>query len=110
VTKRIPAPQPTDPLDLDALADQIADRLAERVGAHRWPPYLSIKNGATYSSLSEDALRGLLSGGKLTAYRPVGGRVVISRAELDALIKSSTRQPRRRRGGYDRAGKGGNGQ
>jgi hypothetical protein len=90
-------------LDLDALAAQITDRLAERLGAGASQRYLSVAHAAVYCDLSEDSIRSLLSSGKLTALRPVPGRIVIDKRELDALLTSSTRRPRRGRGQYDRS-------
>jgi hypothetical protein len=90
-------------LDIDALAEALAERLVQRVGAAVSRRYFSVADAATYSGLSADSIRSLLSSGKLTGYRPVSGRVVIDRRELDSLIQASTRVPRRRRGTYDRA-------
>jgi excisionase family DNA binding protein len=69
----------------------------------RW---LSVAEAAEYSSLSGDAIRGLLSTGRLTPHRPVPGRVLIDRRQLDALIQSATARPSRRRGVYDRSATG----
>jgi excisionase family DNA binding protein len=91
------------------LAVQIADRVAERIAAAASQRYLTVRHAAAYCDLSEDSIRSLLAGGKLTALRPVPGRAVIDRRELDALLASSTKRPRHGRGVYDRAG-GKNGQ
>jgi excisionase family DNA binding protein len=88
-------------LDLDALADALAARLAERLPAVP-PRYLSVPEAARYASLSADSIRAMLAAGKLTALRPVPGRVVIDRRELDAAVLASTRKPARCRGHYDR--------
>jgi excisionase family DNA binding protein len=85
-------------LDLDALAVRVADRVAERLAAGAAQRYLTVRAAAAYSSLSEDSIRSLLVSGKLTALRPVAGRVLIDRRELDALLLSSTGRPRRGRG------------
>jgi excisionase family DNA binding protein len=97
-------------IDLDALgsvvagllADRLADRLAERLGAAAKRPYLTISHAALYADLSEDSIRSLIATGKLSGFRPVPGRVLVSRDELDAHIRSSTREPRRGRGRYTR--------
>jgi excisionase family DNA binding protein len=81
----------------------VAERLADLARRR----YLSVAHAAEYADLSEDSIRSLLSSGKLTALRPVPGRVVIDRRELDALLLSSTRRPRRARGVYDRSGRDG---
>jgi excisionase family DNA binding protein len=93
-----------DGLDLDALADAVADRLAERLAALAQRRYLSVASASEYTDLSQDTIRGLLASHKLTALRPVPGRVLIDRRELDSLLAGSTRAPRRGRGRYDRAG------
>jgi excisionase family DNA binding protein len=90
-------------LDLDALAEALADRLTERIAALAQRRYISVADASSYTSLSIDTLRGLLATGKLTALRPVPGRVLIDRRELDALLASSTRRPRRGRGCYARS-------
>jgi excisionase family DNA binding protein len=90
-------PDPT-PLDLDAIAEALAEKLAG-VAVKR---YLSVAEAAAYSSLSPDSVRTLLTSGKLTALRPVPGRVLIDRRQLDSLILGSTRTPRQRRGVYGR--------
>jgi hypothetical protein len=92
------------PLDVDALAEAVVARVAERLAGLAAKRYLSVAETAIYTSLSADAIRGLLSSGKLTGLRPVAGRIIIDKRELDALILSSTRRPSRGRGHYDRTG------
>jgi excisionase family DNA binding protein len=96
------SPATAEPIDLDTLVDLLAKRLDARLGASARQRYLSVADAATYSGLSPDSVRSMLASGKLTGYRPVAGRVVIDRKELDALIQSSTRHPRRGRGHYER--------
>jgi excisionase family DNA binding protein len=60
--------------------------------------YLTIAAAAAYTSLSEDSIRRMLEVGKVTALRPVKGRILIDRQELDAAIRSSTATPRKGRG------------
>ncbi len=74
---------------LDALARQ-SSALAQR--------FLSVKSAATYADLSEDSIRRLIERGDLTAHRPVKGRILIDREELDRLITGSTRRPVNGRG------------
>jgi excisionase family DNA binding protein len=62
------------------------------------PAWLTVDGSATYASLSTKSIRRLISSGKLTAHRPVRGRVLIDRDELDSVIRSSTQQLRRGRG------------
>jgi excisionase family DNA binding protein len=95
---------PAKTIDLDALADALASRLGERLDAANARRFFSVSRAAEYADISTDSIRSLLAAGKLTALRPVPGRVVIDRRELDALLAASTRQPRRGRGAYDRNG------
>ncbi len=60
--------------------------------------YLTIKSAARYADLSEESVRRMISAGKLTAYRPVRGRVLIDRQEFDAAIRASVTKPRSGRG------------
>jgi excisionase family DNA binding protein len=89
-------------IDFDALADAIADRVATRFARLAQRRYIGVAEASEYTALSTDAIRGLLASNNLTAYRPVPGRVLIDRRELDALLASSTRRPRRGRGAYTR--------
>ena len=54
-------------------------------GSPRW---LTIQAAADYCGLSAESIRRLLSARKLTAHRPVKGRILIDRGELDALIQA----------------------
>lgn len=60
--------------------------------------FLSIKSAAEYADLSQETIRKLLAMGKLTALRPVRGKILINRTELENLISSSTSTPRNSRG------------
>lgn len=60
--------------------------------------WLNVTNAAKYSDLGEKSIRRLLASGKLTAFRPVKGRILLCRDELDSLIRSSTSTPRTGRG------------
>jgi len=91
-----------EPLDLDALADALADRLAERIGQAATQRYLTVAHAAEYTDLSADSIRSMLVSGKLTALRPVSGRVLIEKRELDAVLQASTKRPRKGRGVYER--------
>jgi excisionase family DNA binding protein len=95
-------------LVLERLADVVADRVVKKLagGVAR---YTTVAGAANYSGLSQDSIRSLISRRRLTAYRPVPGRVLVDRRQLDALILSSTGTPRRGRGirSSDGAGRGG---
>jgi excisionase family DNA binding protein len=85
------APATIDDLSskLDALLERLKDGL---------PRYLTIGGSAAYTSISEESIRRLIAGGKLTALRPVKGRIVIDRFALDAYVLSCDSRPRTGRG------------
>ena len=60
--------------------------------------YLGVKEAAAYASLSTRSIRRMLAAGRLTALRPVRGRIVIDRTQLDSVILNATAQPRHGRG------------
>jgi hypothetical protein len=91
-----PTPDAATAADLarvEAKIDALADRLAS--AGSRW---LSLADAAVYASISEPSLRRLLSARKLTPHRPLAGKILVDRRELDALILSSTRRPTAGRG------------
>jgi excisionase family DNA binding protein len=94
---------------IPAVADSIQaiverlDLLVERSHAAPQARYLSIKSAAGYTELSEDSIRRMLERGDLTALRPVRGKILIDRQELDAVILGSTTRPRMGRGIHRRA-------
>jgi hypothetical protein len=79
------------------LADCLAACIAKPVNTTP-PRYLTVKRAANHCDLSESSIRRELSKGKLTALRPVKGRVLIDRLELENLIRSSDFRPRTGRG------------
>jgi excisionase family DNA binding protein len=89
--------------DTDAIAEAVVLKLDKRLAELAQRRYLTVAHAAAYTDLSADTIRQLISGGRLTGLRPVPGRVLIDRRELDALLASSTRVPRTGRGRYDRA-------
>lgn len=64
-------------------------------GPARW---LSVASAAEYSGLGQKTIRQLLAADKLTAHRPVRGRVLLDRQELDSLIATATNDVRGGRG------------
>ena len=78
---------------IEGKLDQLLD--AAQAGPVR---FLTIDAAERYSSLSERSIRRLISSGKLTAHRPVKGRVLVDRGQLDAVILSATSTPRKGRG------------
>jgi len=64
--------------------------------------FLGVADAGRYAGLSPESVRRLIASGKLTAYRPVKGRVVVDVRQLDALVLGSTAMPRTGRGKTDR--------
>ena len=75
--------------------ERMLESLAKRAEFGRW---LTVRAASDYSGLSEKSVRRMLASAKLTAHRPVRGKILICRRELDALIQTSTNQVRRSRG------------
>jgi hypothetical protein len=76
---------------------QKVDRLLEQ-HCHAHARFLGIVGASRRANLSPESIRRLIAGGRLTAYRPVKGRVVIDVRELDAFVLGSTVTPRTGRG------------
>ena len=83
--------------DLRELLDAAVAR-----GGKRWD---GLKGSSEYSSLSTKTLRRLISSGRLTPRRPVRGKVLLDRRELDALIDGATAPVRTGRGLANRSPK-----
>ena len=79
---------------IEAKLDSMSKR--ESFGSDRG--YLSVKRAALYCDLSQKTLRRFIAGGRLTAYRPAKGKILIKRSELDAFIDQCTRKVRSGRG------------
>ncbi len=92
-------PAADNPIDR-ANGEAIARKLDAILEAVSTPPrrWLSVRSAAAYSDLSEESLRRLIDAGKLTGYRPLRGKLLIDRYELDALIARSTAAARGSRG------------
>lgn len=83
------------------LLEQIAADLQTLVAAHQagsQSPWLTVTGAAAYASVSPKSIERLLAAGKLQRHTPIGGRVLVSRAELDSLIRSATASRRTGRG------------
>ncbi len=80
--------------DIDDLAAALTDRIAERLADLGRSRFLTVARAAEYTDLSQDSIRSMISSRKLTGLRPVPGRVLVDRRELDSVILSSTRSPR----------------
>ena len=60
--------------------------------------FVGIADAARRADLSPESIRRLISAGKLTAFRPVRGRVVVDVRALDSFVLNATAQPRIGRG------------
>ena len=87
----------TDPLTrIEQRLEAVFLRLDDPRPVKRW---LTVANAAEYADLSEESIRRLIAAGKLTAHRPVKGRVLLDRHELDDVIRATANQrPRTGRG------------
>jgi excisionase family DNA binding protein len=95
------SPDPYDRLGrVEELLGEVLGRLDNPQPVQR---YLSVETAAAYCGISPESVRRLLSGGKLTALRPLKGRILIDRLQLDALVQASTVTPRRGRGRHREA-------
>jgi len=83
---------PATPDSTDLLAS-ILQRLDDLAKATAVPPqrFLSVRSAASYADLSDDSIRRLIERGDLVAYRPVRGKLLIDRQQLDNLILGSAR-------------------
>jgi len=70
-------------VDLDAL-DRKIDLLLARDSAQQ--RFLSLADAARYSGISVESIRRMVASGQITPLRPVPGRVVVDREQLDAVI------------------------
>jgi hypothetical protein len=92
---------------MTALLTEIRDLLAALVerkpDAGDVPRFFSVERAAAHSDLSPESIRRLLNAGKLTALRPVRGRVLVDRVQLESYIAGSAQTLRRGRGRRIRA-------
>lgn len=86
--------------ELTTLLEQVRDLLRSQANKIAFPDksFLTVKHAAEYSDLSPESIRRLVQSGKLTALRPVKGRIVIDRKELDTYIRSCDKRVRTGRG------------
>ena len=86
-------------MDATAAINELSEKIDRLIDAPTVAPrWLTIANAAVYSGLSEDSIRRLISSGKIAGHRPVKGRVLIDRGELDSFISAATTTPRQGRG------------
>lgn len=81
---------------LDMMLRQLRELAAELKKPER--RFLSIATAAAYADVSKESVRRLVNSGKLKAFRPVRGKVLIDRRELEAYVLGSTTRPRIGRG------------
>jgi excisionase family DNA binding protein len=60
--------------------------------------FLGVADAAGLAGLSIESIRRLLAAGKLTALRPVRGKILIDRRELESMVLNSTATPKLGRG------------
>jgi len=60
--------------------------------------FLSIASAAAWCDLSQDSIRRLIERGELTAHRPVRGKVLVDRQQLEQYVLGSAREVRGSRG------------
>jgi excisionase family DNA binding protein len=63
-----------------------------------WPRWMTLRTSASYFDLSEATVRRLIASGRLRAHRPIRGRILIDRLDLDTVIASATTAVRIGRG------------
>ena len=88
----------TDQPDIIAIARADLERAIEAAFTRAGRRWLSVASAAEYSDLSTESVRRLIASGKLAAHRPVRGKILIDRLQLDSLIAASTGRLRRGRG------------
>ncbi len=81
----------------DAVYDSLEDELmawdAASDEAYEYAEgFASVKGAMEFCGLSERTIRQMLADGRLTPYRPIPGRVLISLEELEKLIRESRNQ------------------
>lgn len=79
-------------IDLNALADLIADRVVERLAAnneHHAPSMLTVTQAAEYLHCKPQRIYDLTSQGRLTQIKD-GSRSLIRKSDLDQYLESET--------------------
>jgi hypothetical protein len=75
------------------------DQLLARIGQPE-RAFFTIEHASAFADLSVGSIRRMLAAGQLQAHRPVKGRTLIHRAELESVILSATSRPRNGRGRF----------
>jgi hypothetical protein len=85
---------------LDSIQIKLDQLLAGSAMANQ--RFLGVNEAATYAGLSPASVRRLIAANRLTPLRPVRGKIVIDRRELENVILGSTTVPRSGRGRRER--------
>ena len=98
---------PIDHAELAELIERAIERAVAvavgQVGTNR-ARFLGIGEAAAHVGLSDESIRRLIAAGKLTPLRPVRGKVLLDRLELENYVLNSTSIPRTGRGMAKAAG------
>jgi excisionase family DNA binding protein len=94
------------PVNLLAINQEDLQAVVAELIAKSMSPWLTIDGAARHASLSPKSIRRLISSGKLKAHRLTRGKILVSRIELDSLIRNSTMLPRKSRGSHVRQRRG----
>lgn len=86
---------------VDVIQKKLDRLLAERASGQQ--RFLGLTAAAHYCDLSPESLRRMIAAGKIRAFRPVRGKILIDTRELDSVILASTSTPRFGRGRPNRA-------
>ena len=91
-----------NPVDLAAELEALHEKLDRLLaaGSAPSPRSLSIAHAAIYADLSEESIRRLIDRGDLTALRPVKGKILVDRLELERLVLGSVDRPHNGRGAH----------
>lgn len=89
-------PQPDLAAELEAIHAKVDALLA--AGSAPAPRFLSIEKAASYCNLSPNSIRRMIGRGDLTPLRPVKGKIVVDRVQLEQLVLGATDRPVNGRG------------
>lgn len=73
---------------LDVLAARVLDELDGRAQAASQSRWMTVRSAAVFLDCGEQRIRNLLTEGRLTRHRE-GGRTLVARAEVEALVVSA---------------------
>jgi len=76
----------------DAIETKLNRLLEGSTGTNR--RFFSVADAAQHAGLSVESIRRLIAARRLTALRPVRGKILIDRRELETMVLTSTVTPR----------------